>query len=80
MIPSTGAETVVSIFMASMVTSLSPALTSVPGETAISVTMPGSGAQTWEGSLGSPLRRAAVAVLVRDLSVTMDSRGMPLSS
>ena len=39
----------VSIFMASMTTSLSPALISVPGETAISVTMPGRGAQIWGG-------------------------------
>ena len=55
MVPSLGAETVVSIFMASMMTSLSPAFTSVPGETAISVTMPGRGAETWEGFAGVAL-------------------------
>jgi len=39
-VPSAGAETVVSIFMASMMMSLSPALTSVPGETANFGTIP----------------------------------------
>ncbi len=79
MVPVRSALMAVSIFMASSVSSRSPAFTVCPALTATEATEPGMGAATWVSSVGSAFSaRPAVAAAAR--SGTRMTRGWPFSS
>ena len=78
-VPSRSAWRAVSIFIASMVISRSPATTERPLATATEATTPGIGAETWHGLAGSAFgRRTTLADASRFSTLTV--RGWPFSS
>ena len=77
-VPATGAVIAASIFIASIVASVSPAATCWPFSTT-TVTTPWNGAATWPGSEGSAFSAAATSEAT-EVSRTLTGRIWPLSS